>query len=654
MSIKVRDGNLDVVLAPAPHLPLWPSAGAVELSRLCSDAGLSVGILGENGLQVRGVIPNTDTGGVVIAQDVQGRVHRIRSRAVIRYSERPEFCDPFPGWRSQGLIPYSTARKLLASDSIRFDQAAVILGSGNRALRLGSRLLESGVKEVIALEQNPLLWQSKGFAGWEVEKRRFESLGGLVLVGKPLSLQEKGGLLWDLRIQDDLGVRVVSVSRVVSVGPFSHVLPFREFPQGSQLYEITQSALHTKEQDVEGWDLELQTSRLIASRIVKSLLFHLGDHRDKMDSIYRKSRSMLKSRDQHRDHPFLSEHQGKWLSRGTLNAIQSSAGMPKRLHQQGMMAGIECMEEISCRVCEEKCPEQAIQIRKTEKGIVERVLIEDKCTACGVCVKACPSQAIVMFHEPKDQTEARMVLPTQQTVAAASTPGAMVHLLNRKGEKMGQGRVVTEMKTDVDEQYPDRRLIEIQLPAHLLLEIRQFKIPSQERDWVKEPLMSPSQVELILDGNKRRVRDNISVSRALFELGLARSQDVLFCEDGSCRLCQIKVDGVKRLACQTKVHQGMNIQLKKSLDSGLEDSNVLCACLGISKEQVEARIENGMLTSPERIRSSTHIGEGRCHGQICMPIFVRLLQEKGVDGSRWVDWRFPWSEWVVSSGAAAL
>lgn len=649
----VRDGALDVILAPAPRVAHWPSVGVLTLSKECSRVGLKVGILGENGIQVRGVIPQMGTGGVVIAQDQQHRIHRLQTRALVRFSLPQEISDPFPGSSSQGLLPFTTAQRVLKSKSIRLDQTLVILGTGNRALRMGSYYLEQGAKEVVCIESNESLWGPKKIAGWEVEQRHFLSQGGKIIFGKPLSLTEKGGLLWELRVQDSVGIRILSASRVISAGPFSHELPFREYPAGSMLFEVTQSSHPSRVSHIEGWDLELNSSRFIATKIIKSLIVDLGSDRDRIDSLSKKSKQKLRSRTAHLDDPFVMGYDGKWIDKSTKTAFVRSPGTPKRLHQQGLMASIECFEDITCQICHERCPESAIQIVKNNQKL-ERVLIEDKCTACGICVKACPSRAITLVNEPQDKTEARVVLPVSSHVSKRLKVGEFVSLLNRQGERLSQGRMMTELKTEVDAEYPDVHLIEIQAPTHLISESRQFRVGTtigDEFELTHTPL--EKSIEVSLDGNKRRVRAGISVTQALFELGVGRGQDVLSCPDGSCRRCQIDVDGTKRLACQTEVHALMHIQLKKSVTSTPQPKeDEICACLGITREVVESRIDKGKLSSPEQIRASTHLGEGRCLGQACIPLFNRILQEKGVDGSRWVDWRFPWSEWVVSRGVS--
>ena len=134
-------------------------------------------------------------------------------------------------------------------------------------------------------------------------------------------------------------------------------------------------------------------------------------------------------------------------------------------------------------------------------------------------------------------------------------------------------------------------------------------------------------------------------------MGRERSEDVLFCPDGSCGLCQVLVDGNKRLACQEKIHRGLNLRLIETDDqpSALEEQGFgdLCPCKKKTSAQVRERIQNGQLNSAEAVLSATHVGEGKCHGQLCAGSMRRLLFESGVESSYWVDWRFPWIDWKI-------
>ncbi len=166
-----------------------------------------------------------------------------------------------------------------------------------------------------------------------------------------------------------------------------------------------------------------------------------------------------------------------------------------------------------------------------------------------------------------------------------------------------------------------------------------------------------------MDGGRRMVRDKVAVSVALFESGVGRPEDVLYCPDGSCGLCQVTVDGVKKLACQTQIHKGMSIKISSdapaetpifpamaAAPSALPAAH-LCPCLGVSVEEVVERIRQGDLRSPEAILSVTRVGEGKCHGQLCMEAFRRTVQAQTAElresAESWADWRFPWSDWTL-------
>jgi bacterioferritin-associated ferredoxin len=153
------------------------------------------------------------------------------------------------------------------------------------------------------------------------------------------------------------------------------------------------------------------------------------------------------------------------------------------------------------------------------------------------------------------------------------------------------------------------------------------------------------QVEILINGEKRFVRANVPVTEALFEIGQSRPQDMLQCNDGSCGLCQFEIDGIKKLACITEVHPKMSIRIDQTQR---EDSGdvIQCVCLGVTKKDLITRIRQGKLKSPESILATSHIGEGKCHGQLCTESFKRILQEEGIDTTQWTDWRFPWMDWV--------
>jgi hypothetical protein len=218
--------------------------------------------------------------------------------------------------------------------------------------------------------------------------------------------------------------------------------------------------------------------------------------------------------------------------------------------------------------------------------------------------------------------------------------GERVSLLSRKGEVLAQGRVLDLF---LDGPVP---LLKIEVPTHLLWEVRGVL-----------PLLNPeetqgsdhfyeergSRVEVQIHGESRRVREDQLISVALFEIGMARPNDILMCEDGSCGLCQIEADGVKKFACETQIHHGMDIRFTRDHPSSSE----LCPCEGITSGQLKQKIEAAKPDSLEALSQVVEVAQGRCHGLLCGRSWITLSKAAGIEGDRYNDWKFPWVDWAI-------
>ncbi len=630
--MHVRDGSLDITLASGPNINHWPSVGVRTLSSFCAEMGLSVGIFGGKELRVHGVIGLPQTGGLLFAEDLQNRIHRIQSRAIVKITSPSLVPYPFVGCYSRGLIPLHTAEKLKKSPFLSWLPAIVILGTGNRGLRFGAWLLDLGVPEVICVESY-LKWDAKRYAGWEVEKRKFEISGGKILEGKPQKLIQKSPHLWEFYVKSAQGVRIIETAKVISAGPFMKHTGIKEYPPGSFLYELEQTALSTPEEDFEGWVLEEERAKLLAAKISKALTREPG--RIKIQKFYKKAKLALKKAHAHFDHPFSPTYQGKWISKLDAKGIQNFPGVPQNAFHLRSVASIECFEDIPCNLCEKSCPETALSLGPKN----QKILNEAKCTACGICLAHCPSDSIVMIHEKKEDSTSELTLPWKGAIAFKT--GEFATLLNRKGETLGSGRVL------FTQDHLGIQLVKVEIPTHLVWEARGVRKASALQ---KMATLLPSdfvdeKTEILLNGEKRLVRNEIPVLLALFETNRHRSLDPLFCSDGSCGHCALLVDGTKKLACQTKTHPGMHI---RTLQEKELNPSVLCPCLNLSKEEVLEKIRYRQIQSLDTLLSAIHVGSGKCHGLLCMGPLKLLLKEQGIDISEWIDWRFPWSDWKVS------
>lgn len=637
MSVLLRDGKFDVLIVAGPRVRVWPSVGAQTIASLCAESGLLVGILGGEHIHVKGVIPQQGVGALVFAQDTQKRIHRLETRTVVKISARHEWPDPFEGWWSPGLIPLSTVHRLQEYRSFAVPHSLVILGTGNRALRFGTEMLVAGSEKVTCIETRAD-WSAKRIAGWEVERRRFERLGGLIVEATPVSLKSLGGGLWRFECRKAGQAHVFDVDRVVTAGPFDLRRGVREYPPGAGLYELEQTSRQERTLDVEGWNLEMERGRLLGVKVIRSLVKNLGERRDEVEKQFKRARVRLRAAEKHLEESFMPAYQGKWMVSGDSIRVRTFEGVPREISHERMKAAIECIEPISCKICQEACPEKAIQIHRGKKTFLN----EEACTGCGKCLVECPSQVPIMLKGKPEESTLELVLPYH--AKRSWSAGELVTLLNRKGEALGSGRVKGLYEVEGEEtRLPT--LVRVEIPSHLTWEARGVRplktgVEESQQFW-NAVLVSElgEKVEIILGGEKRLTRERLPLSAALFESRMNRASDQLFCPDGSCGLCHVSVDGVKKLACETKVRKGMNVVLDKTPieTSSAESAKMVCPCEKTSCDSVS---KGG---SPEALVGGGRIASGKCHGQICEGTFRRLLPDFD---DQFSNWSFPWVDWT--------
>jgi ferredoxin len=656
--------RFDVALVAGPRLPNWPTVGVRELSSLISKFGLEAGWVGGEGLFAKGVLSAGGTGGIALVEDAQGRAHRIQARAVVRFVLPDETPSPFEGSSHPSVLLGTTAMKLVADRAFIWNEPVVILGTGNRALRFGRGLLERGCPEVTLIESYAA-WDGKRYAGWEVERRRFEVLGGKIIEATPVSFRKVGSLVGEFRVKDPKGVRFLEAAKLISFGPFSPEEGLKEYPPGNLLFEIEQTAPMIRATDPEGWMLEEERARILAARIAKALVPELGTSRDEIEAILRRSRSRMKRMNRYLEDPFELAFTGKWTAGAVLKNMKQFSGVPKMAQVTKAIASVECFETIGCDLCERACPTDAIRLDRLRSRKAEEeprsILDESACISCGLCVQVCPSSTPVLLHEPEGRSMGRVTFSWREGDSPPE-PGTFLTLLNRKGDALGTGRVIEHRAPAMPPDTPtgltfySEFLIEVEVPNHLIWEargIRRLKAHASavDADFIRQNSRDflPDRVEISWNGGRRFVRNGIPISTAFFETGYQRANDRLLCEDGSCGLCEVEVDGLKQLACLTMVRKGMAI--KSVQDEAPSDD--LCPCLGIQESAFLEKVEQGNLLSVDAALESTGLGSGRCHGQLCVGPAKRCLEKAGLDVNEvrhHLDWRFPWSDWKIDPG----
>ncbi len=632
MSLSNRDGAIDVALCAGPRLALFPTAGVRRLSKRLAMAGLTVGHYGGPDLRPRGVV-RMEQDSLLIVQDVQNRIHRIKTRAVIRVVPRFDLPMPFPGWYSPDLIPESTARRLMAEGSLSWLPSVVILGVSNAAFQLGSDLLEKRfTKRVVLVDPG---YGSPLDGAWEVERRRFARNGGRRVTGEPVHLarveRAGGGTDVELKVKDDQGVRVLTCARVISVGPFAERLGFREYPPGSLWYEFENTEIKEFIDDVDHHLLDEERADYLAHTLIR----HLGAK--PFDLQATRQQSLLRSRNS-----FGFEFEGKWLSPASLEKVQQFSGTPVIPVEPGKIkASIDCIESIGCRVCERACPAGAIQIKRDGAGGLGEFMSVDACTGCGICLNACPSRVPTMIESaPEDSSYTTMIF----SYFGPDSLGVndRVRLLSRRGDVLATTRIRGRFSDAIEPP-----LWRVEVPTHLVREVSGIAaIPSAVETTGVHDLYQEigARVEVRIQGEQRRVRDGQNLSVALYELGMARANDTLMCADGACGLCQVEIDGVRKLACQSTVRQGMSVQFSKLKPP----SSDLCPCEEVSVQYVEQWIQQHKPSTLESLIEQTSVMQGRCHGTLCSKNVALCFERMtGKDLDSFAYWMFPWSDWVI-------
>jgi ferredoxin len=657
-----QNSSFDLVIVAGQNLSHWPSIGVKTLSRICTDQRLNVAWIGGTELRGIGVIPSENHGGVLFAEDAQKRIHRIETKALVRFKKQNETPPLFIGSFSAGVLPGSTAIQLLESESLVFQTSVALLGSGNKALQMGIRLLERNPNLVVHLIETQASWKGKRYAGWEVFRRRFESLGGKWIEGTPTALiptHSSQHETYELKVKDSRGIRIIEVERVLSFGPYEVDEGYKEYPVGSLLFEIQQTAPESKDSDGDGFLREKSLAELLGVKISKLLSQPKESTRNQLDSIFKRSKRQWKSLWQHQDEGHHFRYQGKFLSTAELTLLKNFPGVPKNEALPTQKASIECIEKIECRICEDACPEKAIQISRL--SVNPTFLIETDCTGCGACVVACPASIPVTLMDKAKSSSIQIGFSWGKTPALKL--GETVELLNRRGENVGLGRVAEDQKvteTPQDSFTTPRMsdLVLIDVPVHLKWEARAIRKPKSPKNLDTQFKLVDSEhfldgrVAITLNEEKRLVREGKLLTETLCETGYLRGEDQLFCKDGSCGLCQLEVDGIKQLACRTKTRKGMQIRLKSRSLRLPSIESYLCPCLGITSEAFRESIRNSKVSNPVTALNLTECGTGVCHGQQCLPNALQILREEELPFERFVDWRFPWVDWKIGGTLA--
>lgn len=529
---------------------------------------------------------------------------RLRAEACVTFGTDGVWPATYEGWTLPGTLTIDSLSRWIGEQKWVPGREFVFLGSTNQAVRWASILLDRGARNCYVVEpENELRC-------WRAHRDRFVSKGGRVLLRHRMQKVEQGnnsGLV--VYLNNEHGRLMLNCDTVVLNPVNESALNEPSQWKKGLFYVHRRRSAWDSLVDEEPWleRIDWRETFWRAAKVLEVVDHSTADGALKQLRADRRAMRAYRNEGNRKDFTY----SGKILSRESLQALQTSVSVPRSFEKAKPVASLECFENVPCRACADACPENAIEItRITDLP----KLLEDKCAGCGACVAVCPAGAAVMVRDLAVQQKARYFFPDDSKEFWKA--GKQVQLLNRKGDVLGTGRVVSAMTY---ENAP-HRVLEVESTNVHAWEARGFRDVKPEfvREELEEQAASPVNLKrswVTLNGVRRLVPTDVPITVALWQLGQRRFEDALFCHDGSCRLCEVLVDGTPRLACRTLVHDGQKIELK-TISQAAKSPKPLCPCKGVTSEEYNSLQNEGV---PEEIaREITGLGQGPCHGRWCL------------------------------------
>lgn len=464
-----------------------------------------------------------------------GRTQAINAKAIVLAAGAAENSIAFPGWTLPGVMGAGAAQTMVNLHRVLPGKRVLMIGSGNVGLIVSYQLLQAGA-DVLAVVEN----QDK-IGGYEVHSAKLKRAGVPILTSHMI-LQAQGVNQVERAIVvkiDDKGNAVAGSEKVLDVdliclavglSPLAELAWMAEcdciflpelggyVPVHDANMETTRKGIYVAGDiaGVEEASTAMEEGKLAGIGIAESL-----GCMGKAEAVLLKKRinRCLRSLRQgpfgssrqaakQRILQFASSTSGERIAKKSLTVTEPLLTMtrvtcepedsenlpsPQRL-QQGLVAIIECVEEIPCNPCESTCPEKAIQIGRSETNLPR--FNQDKCTGCGQCIPSCPGQAIFVVDMTYSKEKSIIQFPYE--FLPLPVAGDEVDAVDREGNTIVRATVKGVRNPKNYNQTP---VVSLVVPKKVVLKVRSMRRKNGQnaassREWAKQGKYSIEQSKI--------------------------------------------------------------------------------------------------------------------------------------------------------------